>query len=56
MDPTIRFLFYLAAAICFAIAAFAAGRAGRGNSIGFLPLGLLLWIAPSVWDAGSAAF
>lgn len=56
MDPTLRFLFYLGAAVCFALAAFGGGRAARGRSLAFLPLGLLLWIAPTVWDAGTTAF
>ena len=56
MDPTIRFIFYLAAAVCFAVAAFGGGRATRAKSLAFVPLGLLLWIVPTVWDSGSAAF
>lgn len=56
MDPTIRFLFYLGAAVCFAVAAFASGRAAGRTSVAFIPLGLLLWIAPTVWDAGTTAF
>ncbi len=53
MDIKIRFLFFLAAVICFAIAAFAARFSTR---VGLVPLGLALFIFPTLWDTGVAAF
>ncbi|HWH35792.1 MAG TPA: hypothetical protein VNT56_10805 [Acidimicrobiales bacterium] len=58
MDPKLSFLFYLAAFICFVLAALApgalAGRAGR--SVSLLPLGLALWLFPTLWTTGTGAF
>lgn len=63
MDPTLTFLFYLAAIVCFGIAAFAPagpglGRTGRGVGarVGLVPLGLALWLFPTMWATASAAF
>ena len=60
MDPTLSFIFYLAAIICFGIAAFAPGGPGLGRGggarIGLVPLGLALWLFPTMWAAASAAF
>ena len=63
MDPKLTFLFYLAALVCFGIAAFAPaapGLGGPGRGLGgrvcLVPLGLGLWLFPTVWAAGSAAF
>jgi hypothetical protein len=61
MDPKLTFLFYLAAVVCFLIAAFAqiaAGRTGRalGGRVGLVPLGLALWLFPAMWTAGTSAF
>ncbi len=63
MDPKLAFLFYLAAVVCFAIAAFSPvgpglGRtgAGVGGRIGFVPLGLALALFPTLWSTGAAAF
>ena len=53
MDIKLKFLFYLAAVICFAVAAFGARYSAR---IGLLPLGLALFIFPTLWDTGVAAF
>ncbi|MGH9164586.1 MAG: hypothetical protein ACRDZW_03600 [Acidimicrobiales bacterium] len=59
MDPKIRFFFYLASVVCFALAALAqGGRAGRAGAspVGLVPLGLALFVFPLVWDAGELAF
>lgn len=53
MDIKIKFLFFLAAVICFAIGAFAARYSAR---VGLVPLGLALFIFPTLWDTGVAAF
>ncbi len=57
MDPKIRFLFFLAAGICFLVAALGGTRKGSaGQPAVLLPAGLLLWLAPAIWDAWEAAF
>ncbi len=53
MDIRIRFLFLLAALVCFALAAFAARFSAR---VSLVPLGLALFIFPAVWDTGVEAF
>ncbi len=53
MDIRIKFLFFLAALVCFAIAAFGTRF---GTRVGLLPLGLALFIFPTVWDTAVAAF
>jgi lipopolysaccharide export LptBFGC system permease protein LptF len=62
MDPLsdeLRFLFYLLAVVCFALAAFADGgflaRRATGR-LSLLPLGLALFAFPAMWDTGAAAF
>ncbi len=63
MDPEVSFFFYLAAVICFALAAMGEGwrygnrtRAGMKPSLTLLPLGLALAFFPVMWDTGVAAF
>ncbi len=65
MDPTLAFLFYLGALVCFGLAAFAGagggvGRGGRGvgigGRVGLVPLGLALWLFPTLWNTAAAAF
>ncbi|MBV8957685.1 MAG: hypothetical protein JOZ37_06710 [Actinobacteria bacterium] len=53
-----QFIFYLAATICLVIAALAEGGRGRGitGRISLLPLGLALWLFPTMWNTGHAAF
>ena len=57
MDERLVFLFYLAAVVCFALAV-AGGRVGpaRTGGLGLLPLGLALWLFPTLWNTGTAAF
>jgi len=63
MDPEISFFFYLAAIICFVIAAIGdawkyGGRTRRGGkpALALIPLGLALAFVPIMWDTGVAAF
>lgn len=53
MDIRIRFFFLLAAVVCFAIAAFAARFSAR---VSLVPLGLALFVFPTLWDTGVEAF
>lgn len=56
MDVKIRFFFYLAAVIVFGLAAMGNGlRLGKRGMV-LVPLGLALWLFPTVWDTGEAAF
>jgi hypothetical protein len=63
MDPEVSFWFYLAAVVCFVLAAAGEGwrfgartRAGLKPSLALLPLGLALAFFPVMWDTGVAAF
>jgi hypothetical protein len=61
MDHKLRFFFYLAALICFLLAAFGTdlgrmGRPGMASRLSLLPLGLALFIIPTLWDTAEAAF
>jgi hypothetical protein len=58
MDAQVKFFFYLAAVVCFVIAALGDGwqygaRTRRGSTplVLLLPLGLALAVIPSMWDA-----
>lgn len=63
MDPKLAFFFYLAAVVCFGLAAFSPvspglGRTGRGLGarVGLVPLGLGLWLFPTMWTTGTSVF
>ncbi len=63
MDADVRFFFYLAAVICFLIAAAgeswrygSRGRRGLAPRVVLVPLGLALAFFPTMWDAGVEAF
>ncbi len=63
MDPEIKFFFFLGAVICFALAAAGeawrfGGRTRRGlaPAVSLVPLGLLLWLFPTMWAAGESVF
>lgn len=63
MDPEVSFWFYLAAVVCFVLAAAgeawrfgARTRKGLKPSLALLPLGLALAFFPVMWDTGVAAF
>lgn len=57
MSDELRFLFLLGAALSFVLAAFGGTRRGRVLQPEVLvPLGLFLWVAPSVWDMYEKAF
>lgn len=59
MDPKVKFFFYFAAFLSFAIAAAgeawrfgARGRRGLAPRVALVPLGLALFTFPAVWDFG----
>ena len=63
MDKEVEFFFYLAAVICFVLAAAgegwrygSRGRRGLAPRLVLLPLGLALWLFPLMWNTGQAAF
>ena len=57
MDPKIQFFCYLGAVACFGLAALGGARTGKGAQPQvLLPLGLLLFALPFMWNAGEAAF
>ena len=56
MDDKIRFFFYLAAVIVWVIAALGSGFKLGGKALALVPLGLALWVIPTLWDVGEAAF
>ncbi len=63
MSPKTEFFFYLAALVCFLVAALgegwkfgSRGRRGLAARLVVLPLGLALWIFPLVYNTGKAAF
>jgi hypothetical protein len=51
-------LLFVAAVVCFAVAAFSSPVAGRfpGGSIGLIALGLGLWLWPTMWNTVDLAF
>jgi hypothetical protein len=57
------FFFYLAAVLCFLLAAIGEAwryggrtRAGLAPRLTLLPLGLALWLFPLMWNTGYHAF
>ena len=57
------FFFYLAAVICFIVAAAGEGwrygrlgRRGLAPRVVLVPLGLALWLFPLMWNTGKLAF
>lgn len=62
LDNKLVFLFYLAAVVCFVLAAVqSSGRGGfasRGalTRVGLVPLGLALFVFPTMWNTGVEAF
>ena len=63
LDAKAQFFFYLASVICFVVAA--AGEAWRFGRLGrrglaprllLVPLGLALFVFPTMWNTGQAAF
>ena len=63
MKPEVAFWFYLAAVICFALAAvgdgWTFGRAGGAAvrpRVMLVPLGLALFAFPTMWTVGAQAF
>ena len=63
MDPKAQFFFFVAGAVCFVLAAVgeawkygARSRVGAKPLIALMPLGLFLWIFPTVWTTAKAAW
>ncbi len=63
MSDKTSFFFYLAAVVCFVIAAAGEGwrfgrlgRRGLAPRLVLVPLGLALFVFPTMWDTGVAAF
>lgn len=63
MDPKVAFWFYLAAVICFVLAATgeawkygSLGRRGAPPRLMLVPLGLALFAFPTMWSVGTQAF
>lgn len=58
LDAKIVFFFYLAAVVCFVLAAVGTVGGGRGalSRVSLVPLGLALFVFPQMWNIGAAAF
>lgn len=63
IDGKGQFFFFLAAVICFLVAAAGEtwkfgrlGRQGLAARLGLVPLGLALALFPIMWNTGEAAF
>lgn len=63
MDPKSQFFFYLAALICFILAAIgdawkygARTRRGLTAAIALMPLGLALAVFPTLWNVAEAGW
>jgi len=63
MSAEVSFFFYLAAIICFVVAALGAdwrfgrlGRQGIAPRLVLVPLGLALYVVPIMWTTGKVAF
>jgi len=63
LDAKAQFFFYLAAVICFVLAALGEGwkggrmtRRGLAPRLVLLPLGLALYAFPLMWNTGYTAF
>jgi hypothetical protein len=63
VDAEVEFFFYLAAVVCFVLAAAgegwkfgSRGRRGLAPRLVLVPLGLALWLFPLMWNTGQAAF
>ncbi len=63
MSPKTSFWFYLASVVCFVIAAAGSdwrfgrlGRRGMAPRLVLVPLGLALFVFPTMWNTGVAAF
>ena len=63
MDVEIKFFFYLAAVICLLLAAAgeawrfgARTRRGQKPVLALMPLGIALFVFPTMWDVGVRAF
>ncbi|MGQ0521918.1 MAG: hypothetical protein ACT4PX_12330 [Actinomycetota bacterium] len=55
MSLELQFLFYLAAVVCFILAALGTRVRARAQ-VAFLPLGLAFFAVPTMWNTGALAF
>ena len=57
MSPKLEFACFLAAAAAFALAALGGTKRGTATQPAVLvPVGLLLWLLPTLWNAWERAF
>ena len=57
MSPKLEFLCFLGAAVCFVLAALGGTKRGTATQPAVLvPLGLFLWLLPTLWAAWERAF
>jgi len=51
-------IFYIAAVVCFGLAAFASAFAHKlpGGALGLIAIGLALWLWPLMWNTTRIAF
>ena len=63
MDDEIKFFFYLASVLCLLLAAAgeawrfgARSRRGEKPALALMPLGIALFVFPTMWDVGVSAF
>lgn len=58
MDPKVAFWFYLAAVVCFVLAAVgqSVGTRGLASRLSLVPLGLALYVFPTLWTVGTQAY
>ena len=56
MDLKVQFFFYLAATIVFVMAALGNGLKLGKRGMVLVPLGLALWLFPTLWNIGEAAW
>jgi len=57
MNPKLQFLAYLGSALCFLVAALGGTRRGKAAQPAVLvPLGLMLFVVPTLWASYLRAF
>lgn len=56
MDIKLKFFFYLGAVICFGLATLGVTGGRARTQIDLVALGLALFVFPTLWDTGVAAF
>ena len=57
MSPKLQFACFLISAVCFALAALGGTKRGTATQPAVLvPVGLLFWLLPTLWNSWEAAF